>query len=151
MKPILRSELAPEVAAALELTESVLSNSYCPHSGLCVGAGLILENGTVITGVNFESDSYGLTLCAERAAIVRAQTKGVIGQARSIILAARWREPAGPAAALTPCGACRQWLAELSRRLGRDLPVTSFWDQGGEGIQTSAMELLPGAFAFDQR
>jgi cytidine deaminase len=149
MKPILRSELAPAVAAALELTEDALNESHCPHSGLCVAAGLVIGAGKVVTGVNYESDSYGLTLCAERAAIVRAQSGGVIAQASSIVLVARWKKGSSQATPLTPCGACRQWLAELSRRLGRDLPVYSFWDKGPEGIQTSAMNLLPGAFAFE--
>lgn len=150
MKPIERSHLDSQTAEALKAAEAVLEHSYCPHSGLCVGAGLLLEDGRVVTGINYESDSYGLTLCAERTALARAQTEGLIGKTRAIVLSARWMEKASVSEPLTPCGACRQWLAELSQRLGRDIPVYSFWASSEEGLHTSARELLPGSFVLDQ-
>ncbi|NDV62347.1 cytidine deaminase [Puniceicoccales bacterium CK1056] len=150
MNPILRSELDSNTRKALELAETTLANSHCPHSGLCVSAGLLLEDGQVITGINYESDSYGLTLCAERTALSRAQAKGVIEKAMAIVISARWRANASASEPLTPCGACRQWLSELSHRLGRDLPVYSFWASEESGLSTTARELLPGSFSLDQ-
>ena len=150
MKPILRSDLDHHTAKALDCAESALARSYCPHSGLCVGAGLLLDDGRVVEGINYESDSYGLTLCAERTALARAQTEGSIEASRAIVLSAKWRQGSEISEPLTPCGACRQWLAELSRRLGRDIPVYSFWANADKGLLTSARELLPGSFSLEE-
>lgn len=150
MEQVNREALSRELMAALEAAESVLANAYCPHSGLCVAAGLLTAGDRIITGVNYESDSYGLTLCAERTALARAQAEGHIDSARGLVLVSRWKSSSETAAPLTPCGACRQWLVELSVRLGRDLPVLSFWSGVDGGIQTSARGLMPGAFSFDK-
>lgn len=149
MDAVSRNELEPSLLAALQAAEAVLAESHCPHSGLSVGAALIMQDGPPVTGINYESDSYGLTLCAERTAIAGAQAMGRIREVRGIVISARWKAGARPGMPLTPCGACRQWLAELSRRLGRDLPVYSFWEGRESGMHTTALGLLPGAFAMD--
>jgi cytidine deaminase len=141
-----RSELPEGERQSLAVVESCLSNSHCPHSGLCVAAGLILEDGRVVTGVNYESASYGLTLCAERTAIARAQAEGSLQGTTALIISARYADSGGEPFQLTPCGACRQWLAELSQRLGKDFPVYCFWDGIESGLQDSAQNLLPKAF-----
>ncbi len=146
MKHVHRKELTRQQQAALEDVEGILGRSYNPFSGLCVGAGLVLQDGTVLTGINYESASYGLTLCAERTAIARAQTENRIGQVSCLVLVARRRSSDAEEAPLTPCGACRQWLAELAARLGRDIPVYTFWAGGAKGLQGSAQALLPEAF-----
>jgi cytidine deaminase len=146
MKDINRNELDPTVLAALEAVETALNNSHCPHSGLSVAAGLMMDQGGVVLGVNYESASYGLTLCAERTAIAKAQTEGTALNTKALVLAVRSGGDTQPAAPLTPCGACRQWLSELSNRLGHDFPVYSFWQGGTIGRLGSARELLPEAF-----
>lgn len=146
MQPIRRTDLPAHLLHALQLTEVQLGRSYSPHSGLCVAAGLWGPEGMIITGVNYECDSYGLTLCAERTALARAQVEGSISQVTGLMLSACWRTGAAPCGPLTPCGACRQWLAELAHRLGRDLPVHSFWYGQEEGLISSALALMPGAF-----
>lgn len=149
MKMILRSRLPDGLEEAVSVTESSLPNSHCPHSGLSVAAGLVLDDGSVATGVNYESDSYGLTLCAERAVLARAQAEQSLSRTRCLVLAARWRDrPEVVAEPLSPCGACRQWLAELSVRLGRDFPVYSFWAGSEQGLEFSARSLLPAAFGL---
>ncbi len=148
MQAVTRAQLEPPVRAALVLTEAALVRSHCPYSGLRVAAGLLLENGAVVTGVNYESASYGLTLCAERAALARAQAEGVIAQAVALVLAACWADGRADRLELAPCGACRQWLAELEGRLRRRIPVHSFWNAGSTGWSASAGELLPGAFGL---
>jgi len=148
MHAVTRGQLEPQVRSALDLAEAALAHSHCPFSGLRVAAGLLLRDGGVVTGVNYESASYGLTLCAERAALARAQATGVIGHASALVLAARWADGRAGEQELTPCGACRQWLAELSARLQRALPVYSFWSGSDTGLATSARELLPDAFVL---
>lgn len=149
MKPVERKALGPGLEGALVKAEAALDDAWCPHSGLSVAAGLLTQEGRVITGVNYESDSYGLTLCAERTALARAQTEGLITGSKALVLAARWKSSSRSAVPLTPCGACRQWLAELSRRLNQDLPVYSFWSGCETGTRTSALALMPGAFTLD--
>ena len=146
MKHIERSELEPVTLDALLKVEAALDNSYCPHSGLSVAAGLMMEDGGLVLGVNYESASYGLTLCAERTAIARAQTEGSLTGITALVLATHNNRNEAGGNPLTPCGACRQWLSELSGRLGRDIPVYSFWKAGESGITGSVRELLPEAF-----
>lgn len=148
MKAIRRSELSERASTALQAAETSLSCSYCPHSQLKVAACLMLSDGRCVTGVNYESDSYGLTLCAERTAIASAQAQGCIEQTEALVLVAEIPAGLPLTEALTPCGACRQWLGELAQRLGRDLPVTSFLKGAEEGFQTSALALLPDAFSM---
>ena len=146
MKAIHRTELGDPIRQDLLKVEAVLNESYSPYSNLCVAAGLILKSGGLVTGVNYESASYGLTLCAERSAIARAQVEGSLAEVCGLILATRNRDNDFEKDPLTPCGACRQWLAELSDRLGKDFPVYSFWNGGETGLQGTVRELLPRAF-----
>lgn len=150
MIPVHKDDLRPDLAAALAEAEAALDHSHCPHSGLSVAAGLVLEDGRTVLGVNYESDSYGLTLCAERCAIARAQAEGRIGAAHAMVLVARTRSGEPPLATpLSPCGACRQWLAELAGRIGKDLDIVTFTPHAAEGFRSSALALLPGAFSMN--
>ena len=83
--------------------------SYSPYSGFRVGAALLLASGEVITGTNVENVSLGLTICAERAALVRAVSE--LGPAIRIeaVAVVNLNGAASP-----PCGACRQMLAEFA-------------------------------------
>jgi cytidine deaminase len=87
-------------------------HAFAPYSRFKVGAAIEVSGGAVITGCNVESATYGLTLCAERVALVRAVAEGHRRFRRiAIVAATRRRTP--------PCGACRQLLWEL----GGDLEV----------------------------
>lgn len=82
--------------------------AYAPYSNFRVGAALLLDNGALVTGVNVENASYGLTICAERSAMVRAVAEH--GPAIRVVAAAitNLNDSASP-----PCGACRQVLSEF--------------------------------------
>ena len=118
-------------AAALAATE----RAYPPYSHLHVGAVLEAEDGTMFAGANVEFGSYGLTICAERTAIVKAVSEGHrrfhrIGVARSDGLP------------ISPCGMCRQSLAEF----GQDILVVY---RGPDAVvERTLRELLPDAFVF---
>lgn len=127
----------------LEQARLAAENAYAPYSDFPVGAALLAENDEIFRGVNVENASYGLTLCAERTAIVKAVSEG---QTRFQAIAV-WasRRPYG---SVTPCGACRQVMAEF---LQPDTPVILSDVETGQ-IQTLTLsELLPKAFgpAFD--
>lgn len=95
----------PSVEAAF-FARALLLRSYCPHSGYPVSCVLVSHSGEMFYGVNVESDSYGLTMCAERNAVANAlaNTKG------SPIVAVYIATKSGPGP--VPCGACRQVLNE---------------------------------------
>lgn len=80
------------------------------HSGFRVGAAVLDARGRVHPGCNIESDSFGLTICAERVAIFSALARGAV-QLTALAIACP-DAPDGPAAARMPCGACRQIIAE---------------------------------------
>jgi cytidine deaminase len=112
----------------LEEARHAAEHAYAPYSRFHVGAAALARDGRVFTGVNVENASYGLTLCAERAALARAVAEGV-GP----------REVEAVAATASPCGACRQWLAEF----GVDRVVFLL---GEEVAIRRPSELLPDSF-----
>ena len=83
----------------------VMGRAYAPYSHFQVGAALLSECGTIVTGCNVENCSYGLTICAERNAATSAVTQGLM----------RWKAIAiATVGGVAPCGACRQFLAEFA-------------------------------------
>lgn len=109
--------------------------AYVPYSEYRVGAALLTAGGEVVTGCNVENATYGATCCAERTAVFSAVAAGH-RDFRAIAVATN-----GPEAG-TPCGICRQVLAEFSDGA---LEVLCFTPEGAEARYTLA-ELLPHAF-----
>ena len=108
-------------------------SAYAPYSKFRVGAALLADDGTVITGCNVENRSFGLTICAERCAVVKAVCFGY----RSFrALAVSTPDSETPVA---PCGACRQVLSEF---LNPSAPVL-FAGSGGEKVETTLGVLYP--------
>jgi cytidine deaminase len=124
------------VNAALEAAQ----RSYSPYSGFRVGAALLLNNGETVTGTNVENVSYGLTICAERSALVRAVAQ--FGPEIRIVASAIVNLNDAPS---PPCGACRQVLAEF---MDPEAPVSFPADRSGiiAAITLPFRELLPYAF-----
>ena len=113
------------------------ARAYAPYSNFRVGAALESHDGTVFSGCNVENASYGLTICAERAAICAAVSAGVTRFRRAVVVS-----DVDPPAA--PCGACRQVLAEF----GLDLPIDGVGLQGT--VRWRLTDLLPVAFGPEQ-
>ena len=106
----IRLELVRRAAAAKE-------HAYAPYSNLRVGAALMTDDGTVFEGCNVENSSYGLTICAERNAVFQAAMHGK----RKIVAVA---VASDDASFITPCGACRQVLAEFTNGAGEIILTT---------------------------
>ncbi len=112
---------------------SVASRSHSPYSRFRVGAALLCANGEILMGTNVENRSYGLTICAERAAVAVAVSRGLKE------LTALFLYTPDAAAPVPPCGACRQVLSEFA---GPDLPVR-FTHDGVTIVTHSLGELYP--------
>ena len=119
-----------------DVAEAARANAWARYSGFHVGAALEAEDGRVFSGCNVENASYGLTNCAERVAIGAAVAAGASRFRRIVIVS----DAEGPA---SPCGACRQVIAEFG-----PMDVIS-WGTNGERVQWTVEQLLPAAFDSD--
>ncbi len=117
--------------------QGALKHAYVKYSNFRVGAALKLKNGKVITGVNIENASYGLSNCAERTALFTAYAAGYTKDDIEAILVTTDK-----AHIVSPCGACRQVMREL---MADDTPV---YLSDAKGNMTTLLnkELLPLGF-----
>ncbi|ALS78902.1 MULTISPECIES: cytidine deaminase [Planococcus] len=113
-------------------------NAYVPYSKFPVGAALLTAEGKVYVGCNIENAGYSLTNCAERTAVFKAVSEGD----KSFVALAVSADTSGP---VSPCGACRQVLAEFCPP---DMPVY-LTNLKGDVQETTISELLPGAFSTE--
>ncbi len=123
----------PSPEELFSAARAVRAKAYAPYSNFKVGAAVETADGTIVAAGNVENASYGLSICAERSAIVSAVAQGH-REFRAIAVA-------GPEGTMTsPCGACRQFLAEFNPAM----PVY-FTAPGGE-TRTTLEQLLPYSF-----
>jgi cytidine deaminase len=119
--------------------QKIAKSAYAPYSKFRVGAALLCEDGTIVTGVNVENRSYGLAICAERNAVTTAVT---MGKHRITALAISTPDSVEP---VGPCGACRQVISEFSQA---DTPVR-FAGSGSTQVNTTIGQLLPWDSLYD--
>jgi cytidine deaminase len=122
----------------MESSKTAREKAYVPYSKFPVGAALLTTDGEVIHGCNIENASFGLTNCAERTAIFKAVSEGKNKFAAIAVVA----DTEGP---VSPCGACRQVLAEFC---DGNMPVY-LTNLKGNVLETTVSELLPGAFTTE--
>ena len=120
----------------MNLAREASMNAYIPYSHFAVGAALECMDGSVYTGCNIENAALGSTICAERTACVKAVSEGKRSFRRIAIYAdsENW---------CTPCGACRQFLAEFSS----DMEVLCA-KAGARYVSYKLSELLPHTFSY---
>src|SRR5437899_10423746 len=125
------------IAAAHEATK----HAHAPYSKFYVGAALLTADGKIFSGCNVENASYGLTICAERNAIFAAVAASNVAPQGKIAIQAIAVVNAQNVPC-SPCGACRQVIAEF----GKGVVV---YYQGENGMKQSTIaELLPDSFSF---
>ena len=126
------------ISEAKEAAKNAREFSHAPHSKFRVGAALIAEDGTIWPGCNVEASSYGLTICAERTALVSAIAQGR-KKFTHIIVATDTETPT------SPCGMCRQMVYDFAP----DAEVIMINLRGDEK-RFPLKSLLPEAFTEDQ-
>lgn len=125
------------------------ANAYAPYSRFAVGAAVLLTDGRVVTGANFENASYGLSLCAETVALATVSSGGDLREVVALAVIGGAMDASGVpcgVAPVSPCGRCRQVINEAAQLGGRDIVV---WCAGAEGDAVERYrlsELLPHAF-----
>lgn len=136
MRKTTKAQGAIALEGLLKQARLAARHSYSRYSKFKVGAALRLTNGEVVTGTNVENISFGLTICAERSALVSAVSRFGPRIRIEAVAVANLGHAASP-----PCGACRQVLAEF---IQPEAPVIF---PAADGVRTMAFrELMPLAF-----
>lgn len=118
----------------LKQAKKASENTYSPYSHFPVGAALLCADGETVTAANVENRSFGLTICAERSAIVKAISTGRKDFTALAICCPKADYP------VSPCGACRQVISEFAPA---DMPVFFCGSDTGKRIETTVAELVP--------
>ena len=139
-------DLAKKDAELLQEARKILKNAYAPYSNFQVGAALLLDNCKIVTGTNQENAAYPSGLCAERVAIfyagaqypdVAVKTIAIAVKSKNIVI----NEP------LSPCGGCRQAIAEYENKFGKPIRILMSGEKGQIYIAKSIESLLPLMFS----
>jgi cytidine deaminase len=135
-------------AALLAEAFEAARSAHAPYSRFGVGAAVLLADGRVIRGANFENASYGLSLCAETVALAAVNMAGALRDVVAVgvvggVIGADGIEGGAP---VRPCGRCRQILNEAAQLGGRDLEVFCASADGAVVERHLLSDLLPHAF-----
>jgi len=129
----------------IEKAKNAYSNAYEPYSGYSVGASVLLENGEVISGSNQENAAYPSGLCAERVALFYAGAKYPEVAIKTIAISAK-SKTFEIDDVVSPCGACRQVMAEYQQKQGEDIRLLLHSPNDEVLIANSLTDLLPFMF-----
>ena len=129
----------------IEKAKNAYSNAYAPYSGFLVGASVLLENGEIINGSNQENAAYPSGLCAERVALFYAGAKYPEVAIKTIAISAN-SKTFEIDDVVSPCGACRQVMAEYQQKQGQDIRLLLHSPNDEVLIANSVTDLLPFMF-----
>ncbi len=121
------------------------NNAYAPYSKFCVGVALLLEDGTIIQGNNQENAAYPSGICAERVAIWSAASQFPNLKISKIFISAKSKNGMVDKP-VSPCGACRQAIAEYEFKQAQNIEILFTGETGKILKSNSIIDLLPLAF-----
>ena len=138
--------MSDETAGQLiHAARAAAGNAYAPYSNFAVGAAVLLNDGEIVTGANFENASYGLSLCAETVALATASARGRLHDVVAIgVIGGRIGH--ADTAPVNPCGRCRQIINEAAQLSGRDIAIYCGGATGDTIVEYTLSQLLPDAF-----
>ena len=137
------------VAVLVDAARAAARHAHAPYSRFAVGAALLMTDGSIVTGTNFENASYGLSLCAETVALATANAQGRLADVLAVAVIGGMMSADGVPVGdkpVGPCGRCRQVLNEAAQMGGRDLPVFCASADGMAVERHMLSALLPHAF-----
>lgn len=134
--------------ALIDAARKAATHAYAPYSNFAVGAALLLDDGRIVTGCNFENASYGLALCAETVALAKANSDGDLARVAEIAVIGGSIAHGAMAGAdpVRPCGRCRQVINEAGQLGRRDILVHCSSADGAKVETHRLSDLLPYAF-----
>uniref|UniRef100_A0A8D8QT02 Cytidine deaminase n=1 Tax=Cacopsylla melanoneura TaxID=428564 RepID=A0A8D8QT02_9HEMI len=138
------SSLDPIEQNLANMSINARNNAYCPYSHLQVGAALLCQDNTIFTGCNVENASYGMSICAEKTAIVKAVSEGH----RKFKLIAVSSLLPDSNKFVSPCGSCRQVISEFSSTPDCDIQVLVVKADRRQVVRTKISQILPLGFSF---
>ncbi len=127
--------------------KDILKNAYAPYSNFFVGAAILLEDGTIITGTNQENAAYPSGLCAERVAIFYASSVHPNKKVIAVAVATKSNRPNSNPKPVSPCGACRQALSEYEVKYNSPIKILMMGENGEVYESESVANLLPLMFS----
>ena len=132
----------------VDAAKQATSNAYAPYSHFHVGAALLLENGTIITGNNQENAAYPSGLCAERTAVFYANAQypdqKIVAMAVAAFYKGKFTEDL-----ISPCGSCRQVLLEVESRYKSPVRILLYKEENEVYVAESMSSLMPLSFTKD--
>lgn len=131
----------------VKAARDIMEDAYAPYSKFRVGAALLLEDGTVITGSNQENIAYPSGLCAERVALFYAGANHPNKKVVTLCIVAKG-DLVDVATILSPCGGCRQVMVETEKRQEQNFRVILVSQNDVTIVTESAASLLPLAFGI---
>lgn len=137
-------ELSEQDSILVATAKEATNNSYSPYSHFCVGAAVLLSDGTIVKGANQENAAFSVTICAERSAIFAAQAQHPELAIKAIAIAARnaegfTKEP------VSPCGSCRQAMVEMEQKYSQPIHIL-LYGENGVYVMNSIRNLMPLSF-----
>lgn len=143
-----RAELNAADQELLQRADEAGKSAYAPYSAFHVGAAVLLSDGVIVTGNNQENVAYPSGLCAERVALFAANATHPAQPVTAIAITC-YSDKFTVNQPLTPCGACRQVIAETERRYGKPIRIVLAARSGKILVADSIKELLPLSFEAD--
>jgi cytidine deaminase len=128
--------------------QEACARAYAPYSLFAVGTAVRSKSGKIHTAANLENASYGLTICAEAAALTVANAAGDFAVEAIAVVGFHISDTKSASPVITPCGSCRQIIAEAARLSGSDVRVLCCSGELSIVAVTSISELLPDAFGL---
>lgn len=141
MKEVNLKDLDSNWEELIDKAQKVKKNSYSPYSEFGVGAAVLSSEGKIYTGANVENNAYGESICAERAAAIKAVSEGAREFARLVVITDSDK-------IMPPCGNCRQFLLEFKPEKTKDLKVLIANSSKDKLVLTDLKELYPAPFRF---
>ena len=141
-------DLDSESKYLVHKAKEATSHTYAPYSKFCVGAALILEDGTLVTGSNQENASYPLCMCAERVALYAAASQFPGKRIMKMAVVAHKKNHKELVQA-TCCGACRQVMVEFEQRQKKPFEVIMLGSDGKWIKSASVAFLIPFGFSLE--